>query len=262
MNADKYKIAPHFQPNKLLAVNKSNAQHNEVKTRIVTAQKSNALHLNQMNLDSVLPDVSPSSIDNLNKVFKLTNLIRLDLSFNNIVKLNPKIGGLINLQQLWLNDNPLREVPVEIANCQKLRELDLQNTYIITLPRELANLACMLVLNLEGCPMKESLNNSYTRGMTQIHTDLRRKEDRKLFKEKLFNQLTEWVYPSEPKENVFEQIEILFNCLKDCNTEMLKKLFRNCQMLFPKKFADIDPIAIREKLFKLYEEGVAREDIA
>lgn len=110
--------------------------------------------------------------------------------------------------------------------------------------------------------MKESLNNSYSRGMTQIHTDLRRKEDRKLFKEKLFNQLTEWVYPSEPKENVFEQIEILFNCLKDCNTEMLKKLFHNCQMLFPKKFSDIDPIIIREKLFKLYEEGVAREDIA
>lgn len=47
----------------------------------------------------------------------MTNLIRLDLSYNNIVKLNPKIGSLVNLQQLWLNDNPLREVPVEIAHC-------------------------------------------------------------------------------------------------------------------------------------------------
>lgn len=91
---------------------------------------------------------------------------------------------------------------------------------------------------------------------------MRRKEDRKLYKELLFNQLTEWVYPSEPKENVFEQIEILFNCLKDCNTEMLKKLHRNSQMLFPVKFYMIDPLTIREKLFKLYDEGVAREDIA
>jgi Leucine-rich repeat (LRR) protein len=151
---------------------------------------------------------------------------------------------------------------VEIANCKKLRELDLKNTYVITLPRELANLACLLNLNLDGCPMKESLNNSYARGMTQIHTDLRRKEDRKIYKEQLFNQLTEWVYPSEPKENVFEQIEVLFNCLKDCSTEMLKKLLRNCQRMFPVKFHQIDPLVIREKLFKLQDEGVAREDIA
>jgi Leucine-rich repeat (LRR) protein len=45
----------------------------------------------------------------------MTNLIRLDLSFNNIVKLSPKIGNLVNLNQLWLNDNPLREVPVEVS---------------------------------------------------------------------------------------------------------------------------------------------------
>lgn len=127
-----------------------------------------------------------------------------------------------------MNDNPLRELPLEIAKCSKLKEVDLKNTYIITLPRELANLSHLLTLNLEGCPMKESLSMSFQKGMAQIHTDLRRKEDRKLYKEQLFNQLTEWVYPSEPKEDVFEQIEILFNCLKDCNSEMLKKLLRNC----------------------------------
>jgi Leucine-rich repeat (LRR) protein len=77
----------------------------------------------------------------------------------------------------------LREVPIEISSCQKLKELDLKNTFIITLPRELANLASLLVLNLDGCPMKESLGQSYSRGISQIHTDLRRKEDRKLFKE-------------------------------------------------------------------------------
>jgi hypothetical protein len=33
-------------------------------------------------------------------------------------------------------------------------------------------------------------------------------------------------------------------------------------MLFPVKFADIDPLIIRQKLFKLYDEGVARLDIA
>jgi hypothetical protein len=42
---------------------------------------------------------------------------------------------------------------------------------------------------------------------------------------------------------------------------MLKKLYRNCQMLFPVKFDDIDPLIIRERLLKLFDEGVAREDI-
>lgn len=203
-----------------------------------------------MNLDNVLPEV-----------FTMTNLIRLDLSFNNIVKLSAQIGDLSNLQQLWLNDNPLREVPVELSNCQKMRELDLKNTFVITLPREMANMASLLVLNLDGCPTKQSLGASYTTGMSSIHTELRRKEDRKVFKEHLFDHLTEWVYPSQPKELVFERIEELFLVLKDCNSDMLKKLHRNSQMLFPVRFEDINPMTIRTKLFALYDEGIAREDI-
>ena len=89
-------------------------------------------------------------------------LIRLDLSFNNIVKLSPKIEELVNLQQLWLNDNPLREDPCEISNCCKLKELDLKNTFVITLPREMANMASLLVLNLDGCPTKERLTATYS----------------------------------------------------------------------------------------------------
>jgi hypothetical protein len=64
-----------------------------------------------------------------------------------------------------------------------LKEIDLKNTYIIGLPRELANLSSLLVLNLDGCRTKESLGQSYSRGIPQIHQDLRRKEDRKIFKE-------------------------------------------------------------------------------
>lgn len=140
--------------------------------------------------------------------------------------------------------------------------MDLKNTFIISLPRELANLANLLYVNMDNCPLKDSLNKTYSSGMVSIHTELRRKEDRKLYKEKIFDTLTEWIYPSQPKEEVFDKLEVLFEALKDCNTEMLKKLHRNCQMLFPVKFSDIDPQIIREKLFKLYHEGIAREDIA
>jgi len=71
-------IKPHFVHNKGLAVNKANAQHNQIKTLLEVAKRSMALHLNNMNLNSVLPEV-----------FKMEKLTRLDLSYNNIVKLSP-----------------------------------------------------------------------------------------------------------------------------------------------------------------------------
>jgi hypothetical protein len=58
----------------------------------------------------------------------------------------------------------------------------------------------MLFLSLDNCPLKESLKGVYEGGMVSIHSDLRRKEDRKLYKEKVFDTLTEWIYPSQPKE--------------------------------------------------------------
>ena len=83
----------------------------------------------------------------------------------------------------------------------------MKNTFIITLPRELANLASLLFMGLDNCPMKDSLKNTYDGGMVSIHSDLRRKADRKIFKEKVFDTLTEWVYPSQPKEHDFEKLE-------------------------------------------------------
>jgi len=43
-------IKADFTPNKRLATNKGNAQHNEIKTRMQVAQKTKALHLNQLNI--------------------------------------------------------------------------------------------------------------------------------------------------------------------------------------------------------------------
>jgi hypothetical protein len=51
-------IKSEFTPNKLLATNKANAQHNEIKTRMALAKKTNSLHLNQLNLDTILNEVS------------------------------------------------------------------------------------------------------------------------------------------------------------------------------------------------------------
>lgn len=55
-------IKADYKHNKLISTNKNNAQHNEIKTRMKVAAKTNALHLNQLNLDSILPEVILKSI--------------------------------------------------------------------------------------------------------------------------------------------------------------------------------------------------------
>jgi len=240
-----------YIPNRCLQVTKTTNQHNEIKSKIQLTKKTNILHLSNLNLDFIFPEV-----------FKLVNLIRLDLSFNSLVQVSPLIGNLINLRTLWLNDNPLRELPIELCNCKKLAELDLKNTFIITLPRELAELAHLTFLNLQNCPLKDSLVNAYQTGMVTIHKSLRSKEDRRIYKQKLMNKLCEWVYPSVDKYMIGDIVENVFGLLKGYDSAVLKKLYRDCQTIFPLKFEQVDPNAIKEKLLKVFDETKEREEVS
>ena len=74
----------------------------------------------------------------------------------------------------------------------------------------MAKLMNLVYLNLDNCPLKQSLTETYNDGISTMHSELRRKDDRKMYKEKLFDKLTEWIYPSQPKEAIFEQIELIF----------------------------------------------------
>lgn len=114
-----------YAPNSSLSRTQKSNNHDEINTRIKTAAATSSLHLNNMNLDN---------LDSFGDLFKLTSLVRLDLSYNNLVRLDERIGLLVNMKQLWLNNNPLREVPVALQNCVKLREIDLRQTFIISLP--------------------------------------------------------------------------------------------------------------------------------
>ena len=64
----------------------------------------------------------------------------------------------------------------------------------------------------------------------------------------MFNRLSEWIYPSEPKEEIQRVLNDVFFALKDASTDMLRKLYRNCQIIFPPKFYQIDADLIRDKL--------------
>eukprot|EP00826_Nyctotherus_ovalis_P063138 TRINITY_DN9234_c0_g1_i2.p1 TRINITY_DN9234_c0_g1~~TRINITY_DN9234_c0_g1_i2.p1 ORF type:complete len:304 (+),score=125.38 TRINITY_DN9234_c0_g1_i2:80-991(+) len=147
-------------------------------------------------------------------------------------------------------------------SCKKLAELDLKNTFIITLPRELAELAHLTFLNLQNCPLKDSLQNTYQTGMVTMHKSLRSKEDRRTYKQKLMNKLCEWVYPSVDKYMVGDMVENVFALLKGCDSAVLKKLYRDCHTIFPLKFEQVDPNAIKEKLLKVFDETREREEIS
>ena len=49
--------------------------------------------------------------------------------------------------------------------------------------------------------------------------------------------------------------------MKDLKAEIIVKLVRNFQLIFPVLFEDIDPNIIRQKILKNYDESIAREDI-
>mmetsp|Transcript_8619 Transcript_8619/g.9795 ORF Transcript_8619/g.9795 Transcript_8619/m.9795 type:complete len:104 (+) Transcript_8619:3-314(+) len=99
-------IEPDYEANSNQPISKSGL-HRELVAKIKLSKKSKSLHFCSLNLDYI-----PS------EVFSLTKLIRLDLSYNNLVKISEEIGTFTSLSQLWLNDNPLREVPTAIANCK------------------------------------------------------------------------------------------------------------------------------------------------
>ena len=55
------------------------------------------LHLSHLGLEEIPQDV-----------FSLTNLVRLDIGWNQIVRVPDDIAQLSKLEELWLNNNPVR----------------------------------------------------------------------------------------------------------------------------------------------------------
>lgn len=72
----------------------------------------------------------------------------------------------------------------------------------------------------------------------------------------MFNRLSEWIYPSESKEDITRVLNEVFFALKDASTDMLRKLYRNCQIIFPPKFHQIDAQLIRDKLDNVCKAGL------
>uniref|UniRef100_A0A0G4HCY7 Uncharacterized protein n=1 Tax=Chromera velia CCMP2878 TaxID=1169474 RepID=A0A0G4HCY7_9ALVE len=195
------------------------------------------------------------------KVWNLTDLVRLDLGFNNLSYLDPRIGRLRNLRQLYVNDNPLETLPVELSTTSDLRVLDCHNTRLQSLPREFARLRVLTDVNLEGCPLKESIRVAYAGGVLSLFRYLQRKDERQTLKGELLRLLKEDIYPFTPRESLERAARAVFEELKDFNSRELKKLLKNAGRIFPKQVEDLNPQEARTSLRQYVEEEEERNSM-
>ncbi|HLB66801.1 MAG TPA: leucine-rich repeat domain-containing protein [Candidatus Saccharimonadales bacterium] len=84
-------------------------------------------------------------------VLKDKKITVLDLSDNNLTGAIPaEIHDLANLVRLDLSDNQMTGIPAEVGQLRKLKVLDYSNNQITGLPMELGNLTQLEVLDLSG----------------------------------------------------------------------------------------------------------------
>ena len=84
-------------------------------------------------------------------ILKDKKITVLDLSDNNLTGAIPaEIHDLANLVRLDLSDNQMTGIPAEVGQLRKLKVLDYSNNQITGLPMELGNLTQLEVLDLSG----------------------------------------------------------------------------------------------------------------
>ncbi|CAK9003676.1 Plant intracellular Ras-group-related LRR protein 9 [Durusdinium trenchii] len=114
----------------------------ELGMAIREGQASKMLHLGFMDLRSVPGSLFAAGAG-------LRELVRLDLSNNDLVSLPEEIGMLEKLDQLWVQNNPgLAALPETLAKCTRLRLIDARNTSLATIPAAIGTLDRLFLIDL------------------------------------------------------------------------------------------------------------------
>ncbi len=91
--------------------------------------------------DKGLKSVPPAAMES-------SNLLRLDLSHNQLCELPHTLGKLVNLQELLLPGNRLVGLPEQIGLCIALEKIQAANNRLATLPDSVGDLSRLRVLGL------------------------------------------------------------------------------------------------------------------
>jgi internalin A len=82
------------------------------------------------------------------EIGQLTNLISLEISYNQLTSLPVEIGKLTELRKLYANGNKLARLPVQIGELTRLDVLDLDANNLVNLPVEIGKLHNLSTLHL------------------------------------------------------------------------------------------------------------------
>ncbi len=196
-------------------------------------------------------------------ILTLSHVTKLDLGYNNLQQLPAELSELKNLQEIQAQDNPLLwNVPKELATLKDLRYLDLRNTSVFTIPREFAELQpCLKDLNLENCPLKPNLRMAYGKGYLSLFQYLKRKNDRRKYKNELVRQFREDIYPFDSIESIRVKVNSIFHQMKDFTSHDLRKLVRHAPRILPPNMEDVHESALRQRIQEIVEEDEAMQEV-
>jgi hypothetical protein len=193
------------------------------------------------------------------EVFTIKNLIRLDLGWNHLEEISPRIGELAKLEELWLNRNPLRCLPVELESCVKLKILYLRETTLRKIPNEIGRLRHLMEIDLQGTQLKPKQQAVFDEGGTyKLLSHLKNRDQRKQAKIKMAQRMREGIYrevwdsPGGPEQVVILVKDVIrtFDSLEE-----IKSLIRNVERLFPEDIELVDIDSIRDYFFQLRREN-------
>ncbi len=99
------------------------------------------------------------------EIGQLTNLISLEISYNQLTSLPVEIGKLTQLRKLYANANKLTSLPVQIGELIRLDVLDLDANNLMNLPAEIGKLR-----NLSTLHLRENKLTSITEQIGKLST--------------------------------------------------------------------------------------------
>lgn len=126
---------------------------------VLLAAYDNALTSLPKNLSELehllLLDLSNNKLRRVDEVFKLSQLVELNLPENAIDALSPEVQSMKALRVLNLRNNYLMDLPTELADLQQLENLDLSYNELSHIPEALFKLKNLKALNLFGNDLPE-----------------------------------------------------------------------------------------------------------
>ena len=149
-----------------------------------------------------------------------------------------------------MNNNPLQFVPQELTDCRNLEVLDLNHTYVKTLPIEFSLLKKMYDLNLNGCPLKEHLQEVYNKGIVEVLKYYEDKVQREKYRGLLVKSCKENLWIDNEIALISQAIDSVLVAVEKYDIYLLKRLLRNLKYILPSNIDLVDPHQIRSNLMK------------